>query len=522
MSCRYLTLPLVLALFCRISWAIDPFSALAVVGTAVSVVSTVTDTAGEIAGVTDAMSELYSELDGEAEVSSSSQKLITKLREVEATAREVGYTKEEIDSLLQSERGEAKSLVAVLRKLTGAIRTGKRVMQLISKLEKKAQAAQVESLEIEKAQLRVQYRLLNELVSRRIDEKKTALDEALSKKKQIGTHIKELKRRGARGYGASGVWTFPKIDRVLEKSLALAKKIRPAFFGLVLLAFFIRLIFYQFGLFAIPSFGILIRDVILFGLLMCAFPQLVHLMVGVSHELAERIAGSKFQDLTEAPTNFSWDLMGLAWVCSWIRFIAYCVADFLFNFGLAFLVILFPLVIFMAQMLGLRILLAVFLTMFLVLSLWPFFWSAVGVLAADLTVMKTDSNGDLLKAVLFVLLQLISPFVFLKLLSGQGIGQAVGGVVSNVSSVGARATSEFLGLKRGLMGNEKAQGGAPSFAIGRVSRTLAIGAATAGSAIRSNFNAPSNARTSPFRAAARGFVEGTRRGLQSNIPGRTA
>lgn len=534
MFSRYLKYSLFLPLLASSSsFAYDPFTIMAVVGTAVSVVSTVTDAAGEVAGVTDAMGELYGELDGDAEVSASGQKLVNKLREVEATAREVGYTKEEIESLLQTDRGEVKSLVAVLRKLTAAIRTGKRVMQLISKLEKKAQMAQVEGLEVEKEQLRVQHRLLNELVAQRLNEKKSKLEETLAKKQDVERHLREVKARGAKSFGASGVWTFPKIDKVLEKSLDFAKRIRPAFFGLVLLAFFIRLIFYQFGLFSVPTLGILIRDVILFGLLMCAFPDLVHLMVGVSHQIAEQIAGNKLQELTEAPKwggAFSW-WAGLIWVCSWIRFIAFCLTDFLFNFGLAFLVILFPLVIFMAQMLGLRILLPVFFTMFLVFSLWPFFWNAVGLLASDLWVMKTDSNADILKTLFFTLLQLISPFVVLKILSGQGIGQAVGSVVGNVHGAASRSVREVVGIKQGITGGEKGRSGSTGFALASVARGAVLGTIGGASAFRQNLESqrtadPTGLTRRPaslapaLGAAARGFAEGAKRKNHSQIPGR--
>lgn len=515
--CLKLSLPMAL-LVTSPSFAYDPFTIMAVAGAAVSAVSAVTDAAGEVAGVTDAVGELYGELDSDAEVSASGQKLVTKLREVEATAREAGYTKEEIETLLQTDRGEVKSLVAVLKKLTNAIRTGKRVLQLISKLEKKAQMAQVETLEVEKEQLRVQHRVLNELVARRLDEKKSKLEETLSKKQDVERHLKEVKARGAKSFGASGVWTFPKIDKVLEKSLALAKRIRPAFFGLVLLAFFIRLVFYQFGLFGIPTFGVLIRDVILFGVLMCAFPDLVHLMVGMSHTLSEQIAGNRLQELTEAPKlegAFTW-WGGLIWVCSWIRFIAFCLTDFLFNFGLAFLVILFPLIIFMAQMLGLRILLPVFFTMFLVFSLWPFFWNVVGLLASDLWVMKTDSYADHLKTAFFSLLQLISPFVILKVLSGHGIGQAVGSVAGKVSGAASRSVREVVGAKQGFTGEEKGRSGTLGFLTARATRGIAFGLSGGVKALRQP-----HPRVAPvLGATARGFMNGLQTKPQ-RVPGRS-
>jgi hypothetical protein len=458
MSRSSLKLLLPIALISSVGLAFDPFSVMAVVSTGASIISSVSDGASELAGAADAMSEVYSEVDPEAEVSQGAKRLVEKMREVQALAQEVGETKDAVDSLLQHDRAQAKSLTAVLKKLTQAVRTAKRLGRLLSKLEKKAQMAQIESVELEREQLRVQYKLLEQQISSELDKKKATLQELASKRQQMATHLAEMRAKGAKAFGRSGVFSFPKSDIVVQKAVELAKKVRPLLVGLIALAFFLRLVFYQVSISGSHRYGDLVRDVIVCGFLLAAFPQIVDGCIGVSSFLAKAIVGSSLQDLTEAPAQpagsfiLNWDQYVL-WIASWVRFGVYCITEFLFSFGIAFLIFLFPIVIFASSMLNLTMAWPVFLSSFCLLTLWPFFWNAIGVFASTLPLADSLTIADQLKILLFSLLQLVSPFVAISVLRGSSLKQST---VSAARSAHAAATKSWQGGQTAARGTAAA------------------------------------------------------------------
>jgi len=164
-------------------------------------------------------------------------------------------------------------------------------------------------------------------------------------------------------------------------------------------------------------------------------------------------------------------------VGTWTRYLLFIIADFVFNFGLAFVVFLFPLVIFVSQMLNFPIAWPVFLSSFLLLTLWPVFWNATGALAAELWVMDTESASDMIKSVLFSILQLISPFVSLYLLKGQSLPAAVTSYISSTAPVTNFVKGAFQAARQKSGGSA---GGRMIGATGRWASRQAAGRVTAG------------------------------------------
>lgn len=459
-SRKWLSASVILALVAGLekSYAFDPLTISAIVGTAASALSTVSDLSGEVTGAADAFSDLYSEIDSDSTVSEQGQKINKELREIEGIAQEVGYTKDEIADLTKADRDQVKSLTATLRLMTRAVRSGKKVARLFTKLEKKAQIAQIESLQVQKEQLRVQYRQLNEQLSQQLQEKRKKLEAELSTKNQIRMLDEELKRKGAKSFGATGVLTFPKQDQVLKGSLKYAERLRPIFFGLILLVFFIRLVSYQFSLAEAGKYGSLMRDVIVTGLMLAAFPQIITICIGVSQNIADTLSLGRTHDVTvPAPWPGSelsvWNLgknniLLIEWIFSIIRYAVFLLTDYLFNWGMAFLVILFPPVIFASRMLRFSFAWPVLIGAFLMMNLWPFFWNVIGLLACELW-SSTYSLSDQIKTVMFGFLQLASPLILFKMLRGgsvvEGLGQASGAVKKTLSATAAFTAGAMTG-----------------------------------------------------------------------------
>ena len=86
-----------------VAHAFDPLTVAAVASAAAGTVNSITDAASEVSASASAFSDLYGEIDSEAVVSEDGQRIVNKIQETENLAREVGYTKEEIDNIIKSQ-----------------------------------------------------------------------------------------------------------------------------------------------------------------------------------------------------------------------------------------------------------------------------------------------------------------------------------------------------------------------------------------------------------------------------------
>ncbi len=412
--------------------AFDPFTVAAVVSTTASAISSISDATSEIAGTADAFSELYSEIDTDAQISEDGQKIIQEVQEVESLAREAGYTAEEIDGLGHQDPNELKRLAGTIKSITRAVKAGKRAYKLVMKLEKKAQTAQVESAQIEKEQLAATYKLIRLQNEANLEATKKELQALVEKKKQIESLKNELKEKGAKTFGKSGVLYFPKAARIVENSITVAKKLRAALFGMMLVVFLVRVVFYQFGFFGVPRYGDLVRDTIVCGLLLMVFPDMVHGILSYCDVLSSQITDSHLQgiqpkelklpELKDASTTTK---LFIGWLFEWIRYGTYAVIDFVMTFGTSFLVMLFPIVIFLSQMMNFSIAWPVFIGGFITVCLWPLFWNLVGLAASLSWGQEQQTFAESLYSIFFSIIQLISPIAGIKILSGQGLSKAM-------------------------------------------------------------------------------------------------
>lgn len=453
--------------------AFDPFTVAAVVGAGANAVSAVSEVAGEVSASADAFGELYGEINSDAELGEDGNRLIQEIKEIEALAYEAGYTKEEVEQLSADAANskDAKKLSATLRSITRAVRAGKRVARLLMKLDQKAKLSEVESAQIEREQLMVLYKQLRVENERNFRELKEKLREEKDKRDQIRTLKTEEKNSGAKVFGRTGVLTFPKQESVIEEAIRMATMMKPGLMSLILFVFLVRAVSYQFGFFGPAKYGDLIRDAIVCAVLLMVFPELVRACVTLCNGLASRIGMKELQEVEPGKLDFPAEIglwiktrVFLEWLFQWIKYLAFVGARFLANFGLAFLILLFPIVIFCSQMLNFSIAWPIFLGGFLSVCLWPLFWNATGMLAMMLWRKQDVSISDQIATILFSILQFLSPLIGIAILKGQPLsksiqsaGRAVAGAVSGGTSMVA---SQVAGFVKGAVGaNHRPQDG---------------------------------------------------------------
>lgn len=462
-------LPLILLLLATHSNAMDPFSMLAVVSSAGQAVGTVS----EVVGTADAFTELYSEISTDAAISEDGQKLISQIEEIESLATDAGYTSEEIDQLGHQDKSELLKLQNRVRAVTRAVRVGKKSFRLFRKLEQKAQSAAIESASLEREQLSLAYRSARFQQEANLADKKRDLLNQIDKRHRIISLREELKKKGAKLFGTTGVLSFPKSERVIETSIEAASKLRNPLIGLMLLIFCVRLIFYQFGFFGVTMMGDLVRDTVLCSLLLMIYPEIVRAIISYTIELSSHIGATRLVEirpkaldlptLINVTTGFKLTVLHLL---EWLKYGAFAIIEFFMTFGLSIMVMVFPLVIFASQMMNFAVAWPLFLGCFISIALWPLFWNLVG-LAADLSWGQNPHTfSETLYSGFFTLLQIISPVLGIKLLSGQPLSKAIGESVRAFSTPASMAASSALDARDKYSQGSKGMTSAnPTFSI---------------------------------------------------------
>ncbi|MBU6374592.1 MAG: hypothetical protein KGQ59_01230 [Bdellovibrionales bacterium] len=446
---------IIFALMATKAYSFDPFTIAAVGGAVANGVSAASEVAGEVASSADAFNELYSEIDSDAQISEDGQKIIDEVREIQSLAEEAGYTLEEIDSLGHQDPNELKKLSTTLRAVTRAVRAGKRAFKLVMKLDQKAKLAEVESAQLQKEQLAATYRIIRLQNEANLQATKRDLRDLVEKKKQIEGLKTELKEKGAKTFGRSGVLSFPKTERVVENSIAVANRLRSALISLVLVVFLMRVVFYQMGFFGVARYGDLLKDTILCFLLLMVYPDLVRAILHYTEFLAAKIGDTRLESiqpkelalpgLKEASTSTK---LFLAWLFEWIRYTAFSIIDFIMTFGISFMVMLFPIIVFSSQMLNFAIAWPIFIGSFITICLWPIFWNLVG-LAAQLSWDQNQKTfAESLYSVFLSLIQLFSPIVGIKLMSGQSLSKAIKDGATSFSQPFAKAIQSMVGANQ--------------------------------------------------------------------------
>jgi hypothetical protein len=461
-------------------YALDPYSTW----------KFVSEVAGAVAGATDSFSELFSSAKSESTIKDEVDKMTSQLDEIYSLAQEAGYTKDELSQLGSKNDGELASIRKAVTALTNAISFGKKFIRLFQTLDQKAASAQIEATGLEREELAQLYRLVRLQKEANLAPTKVQLLDLINKRRQISALREELKKKGAKTFGSTGVLAFPLSERVIETSLEASTRLRVPLIGLVLVVFLVRLIFYQFGLFGVTTLGDLVRDTVLCSFLLMVYPQMVRGVISFSLDMASRVGGENLAELRPKELNLpsfgnvltSTKLI-LLYAFEWIKYAAYGIIDFFMTFGLSFLVLLFPLVIFASQMMNLSIAWPLFLGSFTILALWPLFWNLVG-FAASLSwghAQKTLSES--IYSVFFTVLQIVSPVLGMKLISGQTLMKSMKDSIQTVSNPASAAAKFAASSQREFsQGRRDASGLQPRYAVVGMSG-LPSAARAAGSAV---------------------------------------
>jgi hypothetical protein len=403
----------------------------------------------DVAGGIEATEELYSEIDSEATVSEEGERVVREIERVESMAREAGYTEDEIASISE-DLGRPGGFQEKIRGITRAIRTGKRLRSLVSSVstEKRAQNAQIDTAANTQQSLMAELEQTAAVKQLLIEEKKKNIEKTIEKRRQITAIRSSLAKKGARVYGNTEALTFPRRENAFESAFEMAEKLRFPLIGLIILVIGIRVIFYQFSFKGPESYGDLLRDTLVCAFLLFIFPDLVRAILDLTDGLSSAVVAIGTEPIQpgkkDLPSwirmSFDWKVL-LSWLYEWTRFILFGVASFLINFGLSFMIVLFPIVIFASQALNFAVAWPVFLGSFIVLAIWPIFWNATGLLAVLVFTRDDATHGSNLTALLLGIVQFVSPFLGAKLLTGEGVMktvQSASAAISGVAGLGAK------------------------------------------------------------------------------------
>ncbi len=425
--------------------AFDPVTALAAAKAATSAIGKL----GDVANGIEATQELYSEIDSEATVSEEGERVVKEIERVESMAREAGYTEDEIASI-REDLGRPGGFQEKIRGITRAIRTGKRLRSLLSSVstEKRAQNAQIDTASNTQQTLMAELEQTATVKQLLVEEKKKGIEKTIERRRQITEIRSSLAKKGARVYGNTEALTFPRRENAFESAFELAEKLRFPLIGLIVLVIAIRVIFYQFSFKGPESYGDLLRDTLVCAFLLFIFPDLVRAILDLTDGLSSAVVAIGTEPIrpgkNDLPSwirmSFDWKVL-LSWLYEWTRFILYGVASFLINFGLSFMIVLFPIVIFASQALNFAVAWPVFLGSFIVLAIWPIFWNATGLLAVLVFTRDDATHGSNLTALLLGIVQFVSPFLGAKLLTGEGVMktvQSASAAISGVAGLGAK------------------------------------------------------------------------------------
>lgn len=444
--------------------AFDPFTAMTVAKTATETIGKLGETASGI----DALQELYSEVDSEAAVSEEGRKLVQDIQEIESLATEAGYSADEVKEVSSRFGEPADSFQNRIRGITHAIRAGKRIKNLLSSLEQRAQKADIESVAIEKEQLNVALEQLAIQRRAEVAEVKKELTAIRDQKKQAESLRKELKSQGARLYGKTGLLTFPSRTKALDLALPISEKLRVPLLGLLVLVMGLRVIFYQMSFKGPEAYADILRDALVTGLLLHFYPDLVRLIVTQTDYLAASIDFKSVEGIEQNIPLFSvkglvtlvWDFK-VGWVHELFKYLCYQIAYFVSNFVVIFMILCFPLVIFASQAMNMSVAWPVFLGAFVVINLWPLLWNATGAFAANL--WRSDGTGfkDYIFTSLFGIFQVWSPLLATSLLKGSGASGVIKSAASTTATVVTKGKNKALSAAK-VVANAKIGDTGPS------------------------------------------------------------
>jgi len=422
----------------------DPFTIAAIAST----VSSTLKIGQDVAGSMDAGLDLYREVEPDASISSSGQKMVENVDHIKTMALDLGYNASEISDVLNGKDTYYQGVEGDIRKLTRAIHAGKNIVKTLGGLEKKSQASNVESLEVQKQQLSTLNRILTEEQSQTLEPLKEKLEVATGRKKEALSLRKKLYDAGVKTYSKSSLLSFPITENIVNVSLEASKKLVPILFVILSIILGIRLIYYEVSLKDPSQYRKLISDLVLCVFLLGFYPDIIHLMMNCVETVANASSGlfgvnayniidpHKFEPPhTDSGVYGFLKSVNFEWLRNWVIYLAYLWAQAMFNIGIGILVVMLPIVLLLGVMLGAQIAWQIYLGLILIFMMWPIMWNMVGGVGEMVWSSNLDALSSLILGIVLSILQIISPLITPRLLRGQTMGEAATGAMSHLKMV---------------------------------------------------------------------------------------
>ena len=493
-----------------VAFAVDPFTAAAAVSTVASAISSMSETAGEVASLGGAFSDLYSEVDSDARVDESARRLMNEVNEIKRYADELGYTEQELESLTSDQYSaeNLRKLTDSLRNLTRAVRAGKRAIRLVTSLKSKAEASQVESARTQAESLATLYLILEQEQRRNLEAAKKELKDRVDRIDLYLSMERDMAANGAKYFkGTRILAAFPRME-IVQKAIEFSKRYLGPLALIMFIIFSMRVIVGALGLDSADSVVQAKKDLILCAVVLVTYTVLLRLVFDASATLAHATEFGEFQALKDGlpkGPGSVWSALHtdykvlLAIGFEAIKWLCYTTIQFIVNWVLAFMVGILPLIAVLAIMTGHRGALTAYLVGVFALSLWAVFWNFGGYIAGQLwtTTINPAASVHALKAIIYstvaTLAQLISPFAAVAALKIGGAspvtsigGLAIKGGAAKVTAGTSVVASQGAGF---LSGVARTEGGGSSFgkvlgygvnqSLGRLTNGVASGAAAA-------------------------------------------
>ena len=459
----YLLLLPFLLLISKSTFAFDPF-------TIATVVSSVANIAGSAStsGTSQAIAELYGELDTDARMSDSGQKMVDNIQHIDQMINEIDYNVDEIADLANGNRSYYNTFADDIGKVTKALRAAKRIGRMFSPLDKRAQVAQIESTEIQKQQLATLDAILMEEQNHSLDGLRNKVQEALDKKRESeGLKIK-LSRNGIMRFKSSKITTFPLTSGVLESAIQTSEKLKPILFGILFVIFAIRILYYQVKLDDYQGYLKLLKDSILATLLLGFYPDLLRFILTCTQEIAtfsSTMLGHATYNIID-PKEFKppeiskgswWTSISFEHAYQWLIYCAYAWAKFWMTIGLAIMILGVPIVMVLSIMLGFSLGWQAYLGLFIIVGLWPTMWNLIGVAGELLWGSNADPLECAFNGFFLSIFQCLSPLFVKKLLHGQSPTETVHQSAGLVSQVIQRTHATGGNLGQAISSNAKGE-----------------------------------------------------------------
>lgn len=396
--------------------------------TVMSAVSAVSGAASDMQAAQDLGQELGIGGEGESQGSDPRER---KIQEIMSLGRELGYTAEELSELNRDAGDEGETTARKLDRLRQVIRAGKRVGALFQSKQDRAAQATIDSAEIQKQMLAANLEQLSENQTKGLDEVAARLKNEKQTRIKIRGIAQSLKDLGAKTFGASEIFAFPKDAPHIEAAIQAGERLRPGLWAVMLAIFLSRVCLNSIGLRSASEQGDLIRDAIVFGALMAAYPDIVRATLGVAESLNQSIGKGRlspvsldiFSDKTKGSAEGAiGELLRAPWAT--IALILHTAVGALFDFVLTAIIPLLPLFILLSQLLNFPAAWGFALGALFCVGLWPLFWNLSGLLASDL-LAEDGSVKTILYSAVVTVGQVLVPGLVLKLLGASGGAAAI-------------------------------------------------------------------------------------------------